>query len=79
MQVETDAGRRYDLRTGQQLSFEKDTWQAPRTLSQPEAAARRQKSTLLNGFSAPMETLPAIEQGLGLTAQPAQPAAPLPR
>jgi FecR protein len=76
VQVDTDSGRRYDLRTGQQLTQEKDSWQPLRKLSQPEAAARRQKSILLNGFSAPMETMPAIEQGLGLSAQPATSAAP---
>ena len=76
VQVETDAGRRYDLRSGQQLSFEKDSWQPPKRLSQSEAAARRQKSILLNGFTAPMETLPVIEKELGLSALPAPAAIP---
>lgn len=71
VQVETNAGNRVDLHSGQQLSFEKDSWQPARTLSQPEAAARRQKSTLLNGFSTPMETLPILEKELGLASQPA--------
>ncbi|MFM8524919.1 MAG: FecR domain-containing protein [Cyanobacteriota bacterium] len=75
VQVETDAGRRYDLRSGQQLSFEKDSWQPLKRLSQSEAAARRQKSILLNGFATPMETLPVIEKELGLSAASA-PAAP---
>jgi len=76
VQVETETGRRYDLRTGQQLTLEQGSWLPLRKLSQPEAAARRQKSILLNGFSTPMETMTAIDQGLGLTAQPAQPAVP---
>ena len=76
VQVETDAGRRYDLRSGQQLSFEKDSWQPLIRLSQSEAAARRQKSILLNGFATPMETLPVIEKELGLSALPAPAASP---
>ena len=86
VQVETDSGRRYNLTSGQQLTLDKQTWQAPRRLSQSEAAARRQKSILLNGFATPMETLPVIEKELGLTAAPpaTQPAnqanpAPAPR
>ena len=78
VQVETDAGRRYDLTSGQQLSLDKQTWQAPRRLSQSEAATRRQKSILLNGFATPMETLPVIEKELGLSAQPAPIAQPAP-
>ena len=83
VQVETDAGRRYNLTSGQQLTLDKQTWQAPRRLSQSEATARRQKSILLNGFATPMETLPVIEKELGLTAappatQPANPANPAP-
>ena len=83
VQVETDSGRRYNLTSGQQLTLDKQTWQAPRRLSQSEAAARRQKSILLNGFATPMETLPVIEKELGLTAappatQPANPANPAP-
>lgn len=73
VQVETDAGRRYNLTSGQQLTLDKQTWQEPRRLSQSEAAARRQKSILLNGFATPMETLPVIEKELGLTAVPPAP------
>ncbi len=76
VQVATDAGRRYDLRSGQQLSFEQGGWQPPRRLSRSEAAARRQRSILLNGFATPMETLPLIEKELGLTAAPPPAAAP---
>ena len=73
VQVETDAGRRYNLTSGQQLTLDKQTWQEPRRLSQSEAAARRQKSILLNGFATPMETLPVIEKELGLSAVPPAP------
>jgi FecR protein len=76
VRVETDAGRRYDLTSGQPLTLDKQAWQAPRRLSQSEAAARRQKSILLNGFATPMETLPVIEKELGLSASPAAPAQP---
>ncbi len=68
VQVQTDAGRRYNLTSGQQLTLDKQTWQEPRRLSQSEAAALRQKSILLNGFATPMETLPVIEKELGLSA-----------
>lgn len=78
VRVETDTGRRYDLSSGQQLLFEAQAWKPPRRLSQEEAAARRQKSLLLNGFTTPMETLPVIERELGLTPPPASPA-PAPR
>ena len=76
VRVETDRGRTYELRTGEQLSLEKGHWQPVRRLSQPEAAARRDKSILLNGFSSVMETMPAIEQGLGLTPQPVRTVGP---
>ena len=39
----------------------------PRLLTTQEAAARRQKSILLNGFSAPMDTLPVLEKELGIS------------
>lgn len=75
VQLQTEAGRRYVLHSGQQLSFEKETWQPLQRLSQSEAADRRRKSLLLNGFSTPMETLPVIEKELDLVAAPAAPAA----
>jgi FecR protein len=70
VQVETDAGRRYDLSSGQQLSFANDTWVPPQRLSVSDAASRRQKSILLNGFATPMETLPVIERELGIAGSP---------
>lgn len=76
VRVETDAGRRYDLTSGQQLSLDGQTWTPPVRLSPAEAASRRQKSILLNGFATPMETLPLIEKELGISAQPALVPAP---
>lgn len=79
--VATSSGERFELKSGQQLVHEQGTWQAPRRLSQEEASARRRKSLLLNGFEAPMDTLPVIERELGLSplapaAAPVAPAAP---
>jgi ferric-dicitrate binding protein FerR (iron transport regulator) len=76
VQVDTDSGRRYDLSSGQQVSFANDTWVPPQRLSTSEAAARRQKSLLLNGFATPMDTLPVIEKELGISALPAPAGAP---
>ena len=79
VRVETADGRRYDLSSGQQLTYDAQAWQPPRRLSQAEAATRRQKSTLLNGFSTAMETLPVIERELGLTVPSVAPLPPSPR
>ncbi|MEI8251333.1 MAG: FecR family protein [Synechococcus sp. ELA057] len=70
VRVETDTGRQVNLRSGEQLSYVNNAWQEPIRLSQPEAAARRGRSILLNGFETPMETLPVIERELGISAQP---------
>lgn len=75
VRVTTDAGQRYELHSGQQLAFENGAWTPPTRLTTAEATARRQKSILLNGFSAPMETLPVIERELGI-APPSGAAAP---
>ena len=69
--VAADSGQRYELQSGQQVVFQRGAWLPPRRLSTEEAATRRQESILLNGFAAPMETLPVIERDLGLTPQPA--------
>lgn len=76
--VTTDAGQRFELSSGQQLTFENGTWIPPRRLTVAEASTRRQKSILLNGFTSPMETLPVIERELGIAPQPgaAGPATP---
>lgn len=62
----TADGQRKTISSGQQLTFDNDTWRMTK-LTSAEAAARREKSILLNGFSAPMETLPVIEKELGLS------------
>ncbi|MCP9807165.1 FecR domain-containing protein [Cyanobium sp. T1B-Tous] len=62
----THDGQRKTLRSGEQLAYENGTWAKTR-LTPQEAAARRQKSILLNGFSAPMETLPVLEKELGIS------------
>jgi hypothetical protein len=62
----TADGQRKMISSGQQLTFDNNAWRMTR-LTTAEAAARRQKSILLNGFTAPMETLPLIEKELGLS------------
>jgi hypothetical protein len=62
----TTDGQRKTLRSGEQLAYENGTWAKTRLTTQ-EAAARRQKSILLNGFAAPMETLPVLERELGIS------------
>jgi len=68
--VAADSGQRFELQSGQQAVFERGSWLPPRRLSTDEAATRRQNSILLNGFEAPMETLPVIERELGLRPLP---------
>lgn len=67
VQVSTDDGQSVELRAGEQLSWENGTWQPKRRLTLPELQQRRARSILLNGFSAPMETLPVLERELGLS------------
>lgn len=62
----TTDGQRKTLRGGEQLAYKNGTWAKTRLTTQ-EAAARRQKSILLNGFAAPMETLPVLERELGIS------------
>jgi hypothetical protein len=74
--VDANSGERFQLRSGQQLVFERGAWLPPRRLSREEAVVRRQQSLLLNGFETPMETLPVIERELGLRPLPANAASP---
>lgn len=67
VQVESDDGRRFALASGEQLVFVRGAWQAPRRLSPAELNRQRRISILLNGFAAPIETLPVIERELGLS------------
>jgi hypothetical protein len=78
VQVTTPSGQRFDLNSGQQLAFDKNVWVPPRRLTPGEVASRRRQSILLNGFEAPMETLPVIERELGLKSAPHGSAAPAP-
>lgn len=73
VQVSTDSGERFVLRSGEQVtqvasaaSQRSQVWQGPRRLSQAELQKRRAESRLLSGFTAPMETLPVLERELGL-------------
>jgi hypothetical protein len=67
VQVEANDGRRFTLNSGEILTATAaGTWVGPRRLSIEEVRLRRRKSVLLNGFSAPMATLPVIERELGL-------------
>jgi hypothetical protein len=65
--VEAENGQRFTLASGEQVTFAKGAWQEPRRLSPDELATRHRASILLNGFEAPMETLPVIERELGLS------------
>jgi hypothetical protein len=67
VEVVADNGQRFSLRSGEQVSVSQGEWLPPRRLSPSEASTRRRTSLLLNGFEAPMETLPVIERELGLT------------
>lgn len=68
VQVETDAGHRYSLSSGQQVTYDTAKgWQPVRALTRAELDTRRERSILLNGFNAEMETLPVIEKELGFT------------
>ena len=73
VQVRTETGERFVLRSGEQLTWAASAgsqgpqaWQGPRRLGQAELRTRRAQSILLNGFTAPMETLPVLERELGL-------------
>ena len=61
--VSADTGEKYSLRGGQVLVYDdtKNTWSGPVALTRKQAMKRRTKSILLNGFQAPMETMPDVE------------------
>jgi ferric-dicitrate binding protein FerR (iron transport regulator) len=67
VEVTASDGTVYTLSSGEVLRATPDGWVGPRRLSPEEVRQRRQRSILLNGFEAPMETLPVIERELGLT------------
>ncbi|MCP9824083.1 FecR family protein [Synechococcus sp. EJ6-Ellesmere] len=64
VQVEARDGQRFSLSSGEEVIHENGAWSPPRQLSRAEATQRRRVSTLLHGFSTPMETLPALEREL---------------
>ncbi|MFM7634822.1 MAG: iron dicitrate transport regulator FecR [Cyanobacteriota bacterium] len=75
VRMDTDTGKTVMLTSGEQLSHESAPttagaspgWQPLSRLSRSELDTRRARSILLNGFDAPMETLPVIEKELGFS------------
>ena len=67
VEVRADDGTVYQLASGQRLEATPGGWKGPRRIDATEARLRRRNSELLNGFAAPMETLPVLERELGLT------------
>ena len=68
--VRTAAGREWVLAAGQQLLCVRGRCGEPQPLPAEEKQQRRRSSDLLNGFTAPMETLPLIDRALGLPGRP---------
>ncbi len=60
-------GTSYRLTSGQRLEATPQGWKGPHRMDAAEVRKRRRNSELLNGFQAPMQTLPVIERELGLT------------
>lgn len=61
--VDADTGENFSLSGGQVLVYDdkKGEWKGPDPLTREQAMKRRTKSILLNGFDAPMETMPEVE------------------
>ena len=61
--VNADSGEAFSLSGGQVLTYDDSTatWSGPLPLTRKQAMTRRRKSQLLNGFQAPMETMPEVE------------------
>jgi ferric-dicitrate binding protein FerR (iron transport regulator) len=66
VEVRAEDGRLFRLTSGQRLEATPQGWRGPHRMADGELRTRRQGSTLLNGFDAPMETLPVIERELRL-------------
>ena len=64
--VDADTGENFSLSGGQVLVYDdkKGEWKGPVPLTRDQAMTRRTKSILLNGFEAPMETMPKVEEVL---------------
>ncbi len=67
VEVRADDGTLYRLTSGQRLEATPRGWKAPHRMDAAEVKQRRRNSELLNGFQAPMQTLPVIERELGLS------------
>ena len=67
VEVRADDGSLFRLTSGQCVEATAQGWKGPVRMSEAEVRRRRRSSELLNGFEAPMETLPVIERELGLT------------
>ncbi len=67
VEVRSNDGTLRRLTSGQCMEATPQGWMGPRRMTAVEVRRRRRTSDLLNGFQAPMETLPVIERELGLT------------
>ena len=67
VEVRADDGTVNRLTSGQCMEATPEGWKGPRRMTEAEVRRRRVDSDLLNGFDAPMQTLPVIERELGLT------------
>jgi hypothetical protein len=67
VEVRAADGTAYRLTSGQRLEATPQGWTGPHRMDAAEVQKRRRNSELLNGFEAPMATLPVIERELGLS------------
>jgi hypothetical protein len=68
VRIVPDVGAPVMIQSGEEVSHTlADGWQPVRRLSRQELDTRRARSILLNGFEAPMDTLPVIERELGFS------------
>ncbi|WP_216906646.1 FecR family protein [Synechococcus sp. CCY 0621] len=67
VEVRAADGTAYRLTSGQRLEATPQGWKGPQRMDAAEVKKRRRSSELLNGFQAPMQTLPVIERELGLS------------
>ena len=73
--VQADSGEAFSLNGGQVLTYDDSTttWSGPLPLTRKQAMTRRRKSQLLNGFQAPMQTMPEVEAVLNQAPSTADP------
>jgi ferric-dicitrate binding protein FerR (iron transport regulator) len=67
VEVRAADGTAFRLTSGQRLEATPQGWKGPHRMDAAEVQKRRRNSELLNGFQAPMQTLPVIERELGLS------------